>query len=110
MWNGLNAPIAPYIPPKITSSKSSRQRARLYERQQGLCAFCDLPFTEEDKESLDHIKPRSKGGSDKISNKVLVHGSCNQLKGDLEFYDDALLRAIRFIEMAKRLKAKGYLK
>lgn len=35
-----------------------------------------------DKLELDHIKPKSKGGSDDISNRILLCGPCNRKKSD----------------------------
>lgn len=33
--------------------------------------------------NLDHIVPRSRGGSDDLENLMLVHRQCNLMKGDL---------------------------
>lgn len=107
-WAGLNTPIAPYNPPKMGTS-GENQRIKLNQKQGGLCAYCDLPFTEMDPATLDHIVPKSRGGSNKIRNKALVHSSCNQMKGDLISYTEALHRAKRFIDLATMLKKKGYL-
>lgn len=39
--------------------------------------------------SLDHIVPRSHGGSDDISNLRTAHRWCNSVRGDLSHYTDA---------------------
>ncbi len=43
------------------------------------CAYCSatgLPL------EIDHVQPRSKGGSDRVSNLVIACQTCNQAKGD----------------------------
>jgi 5-methylcytosine-specific restriction endonuclease McrA len=32
--------------------------------------------------TLDHVRPRAKGGSDAPSNLQLAHAACNWIKGD----------------------------
>jgi 5-methylcytosine-specific restriction endonuclease McrA len=44
------------------------------------CAICGRRFSLSDLE-VDHIKPRSKRGSEKPSNLQLVCPRCNKLKG-----------------------------
>ena len=67
----------------------------LYQNQEGRCAACG---TEQRIELLDvdHIKPVSKGGSDRIDNLQLLGGShgcrCNSIKGDRS--QEYLLRKI----------------
>src|SRR5437870_5655214 len=42
------------------------------------CVYCgktDVPF------ELDHLQPRSRGGSNRVSNLVLSCHACNQAKG-----------------------------
>ena len=63
------------------------------------CVYCG---TKEAKFELDHVIPKSRGGSDRVSNLVLACRSCNQAKDDLsleEFCPD------RAEEIRKRLKA-----
>ena len=53
-------------------------REYLLEKWGRTCAYCgakDVPL------EIDHIHPRSKGGTDKISNLTLACHSCNQKKG-----------------------------
>lgn len=62
-------------------------RKRLFMAQFGLCHYCANPMTECDGVSptsvtLDHVIPKSQGGSDHISNFVAACFACNQAKGD----------------------------
>ena len=46
------------------------------------CAYCGKKlFFIEDK-TIDHINPKSKGGSEKIKNKIVVCKECNQIKSN----------------------------
>jgi len=54
-------------------------RAYLLEKWERRCAYCHIttvPF------ELDHLVPRSRGGSHRVSNLVLACHACNQAKGD----------------------------
>jgi 5-methylcytosine-specific restriction endonuclease McrA len=54
-------------------------RAHLLEKFQRRCAYCgkqNVPF------ELDHVLPRSRDGSDRVSNLVLACHDCNREKGD----------------------------
>src|SRR5260221_8991544 len=54
-------------------------RAYLLSKYAYRCAYCgktDTPF------QLDHIRPRSRGGSNRVSNLCLSCQECNQAKGD----------------------------
>ncbi len=55
--------------------------AMLYRRQGGYCAGCGYHFRPRNL-TIDHVVPRSKGGSDSIANLQLLCDACNQLKGD----------------------------
>ncbi len=54
-------------------------RAYLLLKYEYRCVYCgktDVPF------EVDHIRPRSRGGSDRISNLCLACHECNQAKGN----------------------------
>lgn len=54
-------------------------RAYLLEKWGRRCGYCgvtNVPF------ELDHLLPRSRGGSDRVSNLVLACHECNQTKGN----------------------------
>ena len=55
-------------------------RHRLYGEQEGVCVGCDthFPFRVMD---VDHILPRSKGGTDHPDNLQLLCSGCNRSKG-----------------------------
>jgi 5-methylcytosine-specific restriction endonuclease McrA len=46
------------------------------------CAYCHQQATPTNKWEIDHILPRSRGGSDRVSNLVLSCHHCNSKKGD----------------------------
>ena len=56
-------------------------RHAIYRLQGGMCLGCDKK-THESQMTKDHIKPKSKGGSNHITNIRLICGSCNSVKGD----------------------------
>lgn len=54
----------------------------LIYRQNGLCGICDEPLPENPGEiHVDHIRPRSNGGTDVSSNLQAAHWTCNLRKG-----------------------------
>jgi 5-methylcytosine-specific restriction endonuclease McrA len=72
-------------PPKRVKPRSWVKRTRilrslLYERQGGKCLWC-LRETELHKMHLDHIMPRSLGGTDLPINMQLLCAPCNMAKG-----------------------------
>jgi RNA-directed DNA polymerase len=54
--------------------------AKLLKRQQGRCTWCGLFFRPGDQWQIDHIIPRSKGGTEATSNLQLLHQHCHQRK------------------------------
>ena len=51
----------------------------LLHKWQRRCAYCQQP---SERLEVEHLIPRSRGGSDRISNLVLACHACNQAKGD----------------------------
>ena len=62
-------------------------RTEMYElllSQQGVkCSGCDRTFDDPRYLELDHNTPRSNGGINHISNRVLLCGPCNRVKSDI---------------------------
>ena len=58
----------------------SKHKTYLYEKQHGKCAGCGYP-KESFALEIDHDIPRSKGGTDHISNLQLLCSRCNRRKG-----------------------------
>ena len=64
-------------------------KQRLYGDQTGYCKGCNKHF-EIQHLHVDHIVPKAKGGHDGDSNKQLLCGHCNSVKGSKS---DAYLKA-----------------
>jgi 5-methylcytosine-specific restriction endonuclease McrA len=59
-------------------------REFLLEKWARTCAYCGVKDT---KLEIEHIQPRSKGGSNRVSNLCLACVPCNQKKGNQEIED-----------------------
>src|SRR5690349_3476746 len=65
--------------------KINNLRKKLWQRDEGVCGICREPIPEEwvqdrSHTNIDHIRPKSHGGSDRIFNLQLVHILCNAEK------------------------------
>lgn len=68
----------------ITSSEAKRKwRQSIKEKWNYQCAYCG----SEENLTLDHIVPRSKGGSDRVTNILCACKECNNTKGHQAWYD-----------------------
>lgn len=56
-------------------------KTALYGEQGGHCNGCAEHFRPQNL-TIDHIIPRSKGGTDHVQNLQLLCGHCNSVKGD----------------------------
>ena len=80
-------------------------REYLLEKWERRCAYCgaeDVPL------EIDHIVPRSRGGSDRVSNLTLACHTCNQKKGNRPI-EEFLRRKPEVLEKV-RVQAKAPLR
>lgn len=69
---------------KIPNSVVRKRKRLRMLRRHPFCVYCGWGLTEEDA-TLDHIQPRSKGGTDALENLVLSCRLCNKRKGHMSF-------------------------
>lgn len=60
--------------------RTSRYAALAAIRARGVCAYCG---TTEGPFTLDHVIPRSRGGTSNLTNLVCACDPCNRSKGGL---------------------------
>lgn len=61
-------------------SKKELRRLSLFREYRGRCFYCETKMRFKDA-SADHVRPKSKGGSDSNENLVLCCEYCNRAKG-----------------------------
>jgi hypothetical protein len=85
----------------MSSTKQvERQYNRVFERQGGLCFYCERPMINlktltqssrrmyrDNAATWDHVVPRKLGGTNGLSNRVLACGLCNKRKGSKHLDD-----------------------
>jgi Restriction endonuclease len=70
-----------------------RRRLAIYERDDWTCQLCfepvdrDAEYLSDWAPSLDHIQPRSQGGTDEDANLRTAHRWCNAVLGDGSIHD-----------------------
>ena len=65
---------------QVQKYNSPKNKKHPYGEQVGYCLRCETHFQPQHL-TVDHILPRSKGGTDHITKLHLLSGSCNSTKG-----------------------------
>ena len=60
-----------------------KQKHVLFGAQEGKCNGCRIAFLFPNL-TIDHVIPKSRGGTDHVENLQLLCGACNSIKGDRE--------------------------
>lgn len=73
----------PWNPP--CDNRQNRKRLKIIERDGDKCWLCGEPFSNKPgrKPSLDHVIPKSQGGTAKLDNMKLAHSRCNYKRGNM---------------------------
>lgn len=64
-------------------SSSQRKRDAITRRDGPNCYYCQNPTIEGSDRTLEHLQPKSLGGSNNQANLVLAHWLCNQFVTNL---------------------------
>lgn len=70
-----------YVDIRKRRRESGKQRFRIFVRDGFRCQYCSHKFSPQEL-TLDHIIPKSRGGSDEPENLVAACVPCNQQKDD----------------------------
>lgn len=71
------------------SSPPSERKLRVWQRDKWRCRYCGEKLLRKAEATVDHVIPRSRGGSNKMSNLVTACVPCNQGKADKLPWDAA---------------------
>jgi len=71
---------AEYWSKRALAGRETKTRLSLLCSQNYKCAICEIKLRPTDTLEVDHIKPSSEGGSNKITNLRLVHAHCHDQK------------------------------
>ena len=86
----------PVNKPKVKTvasvSKSTKVRRNLIERDGNGCWFCGEAMTPFDT-TIEHLIPKSKGGTNALANYALAHRQCNADAADLPLVEKIAMRA-----------------
>ncbi len=77
-------------------------REYLLEKWGRKCVYCDAEHTPLE---IDHIHPKSKGGSDRVSNLTIACHDCNQRKGNMPVEQFLAKHSERLHKIQARAKA-----
>lgn len=76
---------------KLNRPKTRQRIQALLKRDGRACFYCGIDL-EEGEETLEHIVPRTRGGTHHLANLALAHERCNQDAGNLSAVEKVKLR------------------
>lgn len=56
-------------------------RNRVWKRDKGICWICFRPIAQKSDMTLDHVVPKSRGGTNRLDNVRAAHKLCNNQRG-----------------------------
>lgn len=68
------------------------------------CAYCDNPPIDDKSLTVDHVKPKSRGGEDRTSNCVPACKQCNHSKGSSNWIEWYRMQPFYSIENEIKIK------
>jgi 5-methylcytosine-specific restriction endonuclease McrA len=94
---------APYLPPIVAAPRATSgltaTHHKVWDRCGGLCHYCGRAMVRMPNDrlsfTLDHVIPRSRGGSNHLSNLVGSCAECNGDKGSLTGEEYEAVLAVR---------------
>lgn len=92
-WDGAGA----------LSLRQKKAFKKILWSKQRRCRWCNLPFSSINDATIEHLIPRSRGGSNQLDNLSLSHEKCNQERGN-SLLAPACIRPIRGDEMEAVIK------
>lgn len=80
---------------KVALEQALRLKVRnaIFERDNYMCVYCKENF-DTDQLHIDHIRPKSKGGTDDITNLATACAGCNLSKGSKILSDPPIVEDI----------------
>ena len=90
---------------KLPKYNCVENRTWLYGKQEGHCNGCVEYFSSKNL-TVDHVIPRSKGGTDHIENLQLLCGYCNSTKGNRDM--SYLRKRLKMFQTDTKPKRKGW--
>lgn len=98
-----------YTMTALSSAEAKRLwRAGIKEAWGNRCAYCSKPPIDDKSLTIDHVKPRARGGEDRTSNVIPACRRCNQAKGSEEWLGWYSMQP--FYSLSAELRIREWLK
>jgi 5-methylcytosine-specific restriction endonuclease McrA len=80
--------VVDVVQPSVSPPISARLRFRILVRDRFRCVYCGLSASEGARLHVDHVKPRSQGGTNEPSNLATSCKPCNEGKSDVTVWSE----------------------